>query len=49
VIGERETPTVILPGWRARIDATGSIVAERGSGEGLAIKGERQAALAGQA
>ena len=29
IIEERETTIVILPGWRARVDAGGSIVAER--------------------
>jgi N-methylhydantoinase A/oxoprolinase/acetone carboxylase beta subunit len=29
IIEERETTTVILPGWSARIDPTGCIIAER--------------------
>jgi N-methylhydantoinase A len=29
IIEERETTTVILPGWSARIDRTGCIIAQR--------------------
>jgi len=33
IIEERETTTVILPGWSARIDRTGCIIAERGAAQ----------------
>jgi N-methylhydantoinase A/oxoprolinase/acetone carboxylase beta subunit len=31
IIEERETTTVILPGWTARVDRTGCIIAQRTS------------------
>jgi len=40
IVEERETTTVILPGWTARIDATGCIIARRTAAQ------ERTAALA---
>jgi N-methylhydantoinase A len=33
IVEERETTTVILPGWTARVDATGCIIAQRGSAQ----------------
>jgi N-methylhydantoinase A len=33
IIEERETTTVILPGWAARVDTTGCIIAQRASAQ----------------